>query len=288
MSKLQEIRTFPMRVEIEPTNKCNAHCVYCPRRFMNYKLGFMDIKLYKKLIDEISDFPDRTLVLFRRGEALLHSQFAEMLSYAKGKFKEIQLATNASLLEKKLAHLIADSATFISFSLELARRYQHYRQLDYATVSQNINYFLSVNKRAKTQVSMVKTDDITKEDIAEFNLQWSAKVDRVRIYEEHSRNGKFGSLNNPRDFRKPCTKVFNDILIFWDGQVGRCNHDWGECPLGNVSEKAIKDIWQSDVYDSLRRQHLSLDIDDEVCKKCDSWYEKIDTCTIGQVYEKTD
>jgi radical SAM protein with 4Fe4S-binding SPASM domain len=253
---------------------------------MKYRIGFMDLRLYKRLVDEISEYPNRTLVLFRRGEALLHPQFSQMLNYAKGKFSEIQLATNASLMDKKMAHLMADTLTFLSFSLELPERYKKYRCLDKEKVFENVNYFLSINKQTKTQVSIVKTKDISDKEINFFKNQWLDKVDRVRIYDEHSKNGKFGSLIHSRRKRKTCVKPFHDILIFWDGQIGRCNHDWGEAPLDTIKGKSIKDIWQSRYYQQLRKQHIDLIVRDRVCKNCDSWYDKLGLCKIGKIYEK--
>lgn len=280
------IKEPPKRIEIEPTNECNLLCGYCPRRFMKYKTGFMNIKLYKKIIDEVSAFPERTLVLFRRGEALLHPEFIQMLSYTKGKFKEVQLATNAVLMDKRMANAIAEAVDFLSFSLELPQRYPRYRKMDYPTIFKNVEYFLSINSRVTTQVSIVKTRDITANDIARFKALWIDKVDRVRIYEEHSQDGRFGSLKNIRGKRKPCIKPFNDILIFWDGKVGRCNHDWGNDPLDSIVNKSIEGIWNSKAYTELRKQHLDLLITDKVCRDCDSWYEHIGECEVGQVYEK--
>ena len=72
-------KEFPMRVEIELTNDCNSYCTYCPRKYMRYEIGYMSLKLYRRLIDEISTFHNRTLVLFRRGESLLHPEFLKML-----------------------------------------------------------------------------------------------------------------------------------------------------------------------------------------------------------------
>lgn len=276
---------FPRRIEIELTNECNSHCSYCPRRFMKYKIGFMDFSLFRKLINEISLFPDRMVVLFRRGESILHPRFIDMLNYCKGKCRDIQIATNASVMNKEIAQAIAENATFVSFSIELPERYEQFRSLDYAKVLKNINYFLTINQKAKTQVSMVSTEDITAREIEEFKRRWINKVNRVRVYDEHSGDGNFGSLEkHPRE-RKACVKPFNDMLIFWDGKVGRCNHDWGEYPLDSVVDKTIQEVWLNPKYDKLREQHRKLIISDKVCSKCDSWYDKIGVCDVGKVYE---
>lgn len=277
---------FPNRIEIELTNECNSICGYCPRRFMKYEHGFMDPTLFRKLINEISAYKDRTLVLFRRGESLLHPEFISMLNYCKGKFREIQISTNASLMNEAISHALSECIDFISFSIELPERYKKYRSLDYSVVLKNINFFISINKRARTQVSIVNTEDIIVEHLDKFRKEWMGKVDRVRVYEQHSKDGYFGSLNGFRGDKKSCVKPFNDILIFWDGKVGRCNHDWGIDPLDSVVAKNISAVWHSDRYKKLRQQHLLLRIKDKVCKKCDSWYESVGSCEIGLVYEK--
>lgn len=286
MFSLTNAKEFPMRIEIEPTNECNSFCSYCPRKFMKYKKGFMKFSLYRRLIDEISSYPDRDLILFRRGEPLMNPEFPKMLEYANGKFREVQLASNASLMNRDLAVVISKYVSSISFSLELPERYKKYRRLDYETVLDNINYFLQINKKVITQVSIVKTTDISAQDIMRFKEQWLGRVDRVRIYQEHSGDGRFGSLKHSRRKRQACVKPFNDILVFWDGKVGRCNHDWGEDVLGDVNENTIKEIWHSPAYQGLRKQQIELNIKDIVCKKCDSWYEQLNVCKIGQVFER--
>ena len=45
---------FPRKIQIEPTNICNARCVMCPLKDMKRKTGYMDFELYRKIIDETS------------------------------------------------------------------------------------------------------------------------------------------------------------------------------------------------------------------------------------------
>ena len=78
---------FPKRVEIELVSDCNLRCTYCPRHYVNDLTGYMDVTLFNRLIDEISQYQDRILVLHRRGESLMHPKFAEMVNYVGGKFQ---------------------------------------------------------------------------------------------------------------------------------------------------------------------------------------------------------
>lgn len=276
---------FPRRIEIELACACNLTCTYCPRKHLERLGGFMEFDLFKKLIDEISLYPQTILVLHRRGESLLHPEFTRICKYIKGKFKEIQIATNATLLDEERSRALIESVSFVSFSIDIPEVFNKTRiPARYDAVKTNILRFLKLNNaRIRTQVSMVNTVDTPAENIEIFKGIWKGKVDCIRIYEEHSRNGRFGSLARGRGRRMPCVMPFYEFLVFYDGKVGRCNHDWNGAALGDLNTAKIKEIWNSPLYDDLRRQHERLDLTDEVCKDCDSWYPEIGAQGTGEI-----
>lgn len=278
---------FPRRIEIELAASCNLRCSYCPRRYVDDLHGFMGFSFFKKLIDEVSAYPDTVLVLHRRGESLLHPDFIEICGYVKGKFKEVQMATNATLLDEPRSKAIIEAIDFISFSLDIPEVYNKTREpAKYDKVAAAILQFLKMNKgRVKTQVSMVKTLDTPPRNPEIFKNIWNGKVDRIRIYEEHSRNGKFGSLGAKRSGRVGCVMPFYEMLVFFDGKVGRCNHDWNSSPLGDANTSPIKEIWNCRSYKDLRRQHETMELIDEVCKGCDSWYPEIGNQGTGETVQ---
>ncbi len=252
--------------------------------------GFMDTHLFKRLIDEIEPHPDTILVLHRRGESLLHRDFIEMLGYIEGKFSTVQMATNATVLDEKRAAAIIKSCTFLSFSIDAPHLYEKTRPPGkYKSVEANILRFLEMNRAAgnpvSTQVSMVKTDDVTEEDAQVFEGVWKERVSRIRVYEEHSKDGSFGSLKRDRGERKPCSMPFYEMLIYCDGKVGRCNHDWDGEPIGDVTGSSISQVWKGEACADLRRQHTTLKITDKVCASCDSWYPEEGNQGTGKVVE---
>jgi len=282
---------FPKRIEIELAGACNLQCTYCPRRFMEALDGFIDYSFFARLIDEIEIHPETILVLHRRGESLLHPQFLDIMKYVKAKFKNVQLATNATLLDKAKSQGIIESVTFLSFSIDTPRLYESTRRpAKYKSIEKKILQFLEMNRTqgnpVKTQVSMVKTSHVSAADLQTFKEIWTPRVDRVRIYEEHSANGNFGSLHRARQARKPCVMPFYEMLIYYDGKIGRCNHDWDGEPLGDLNHNSINEIWHGEIYDKLRRQHKTLKIEDSVCAKCDSWYPEEGIQGTGEVTEK--
>lgn len=286
------LNSFPQRVEVELVSDCNLKCTYCPRHYINELTGYIDFKLFKKIISECSDYPDLTLVLHRRGESMLHPQFNEMLNLVSGKFKEVQMATNATQLNEDKFESIVNGLDFISFSLDTPDNFNKTRvPAKYDTVEKKILKFLEYNKRrVKTQASMVKTETTLDSDCDLFKNIWESRVDRVRIYEEHSKDGEFGALENPREIRKPCVMPSYEILVYDNGKVARCNHDWSSDKdnyyMGDLNNTTIKELWKSKKYQDLREQHNSLNITDPVCSKCDSWYPDIGNQGTGEVLEK--
>ncbi|MEW5744447.1 MAG: radical SAM protein [Nitrospirota bacterium] len=280
--------SFPRRIEIELVSDCNLRCVYCPRHYVNDLKGYINVEPFKKIVDEASAYPETIIVLHRRGESMLHPHFTDMLGYIAGKFKEVQLATNATVLNEDKFDALTNALTFISFSLDAPETYDKIRiPAKYHAVEKKILNFLRFNGgKVKTQASMVRTETTAPEDVQTFKRIWEGKVDRVRIYEEHSKGGVFGALKAPREGRKPCFMPIYELLIYDDGKVGRCNHDWNGHPLGDVTANTIEEVWNSEPYERLRNQHRHLTFTDPVCAGCDSWYPEMGLQGTGEVIEK--
>lgn len=279
-----EAFAFPERVTLELTNLCNLRCSFCPRHFSHGPLGTMDFDLFAACIDEISGHPGVAVVPFFRGESLLHPRFLEMMRYAKERgVGPIQLATNGVLLSEEIGREILDlGLDFISFSLDTIDQ-KLYEELrpggDYARVQRNVLRFLELraehpDPRTRVQVSAVETQR-TRPFLPELIDYWKVRVDRVRIYREHSIGGKFGKLDTfaiPSE-RRPCPKVLTDMVVYWNGDVALCNHDWDRSEfIGNVLKDGMTGVWQCAAYQEVRRRHWEgRTQEDPTCNACDHW-----------------
>jgi len=282
-----KVPDFPKRLEIELVSDCNLKCTYCPRHFVNELTGYMDYELFNKIITELESHPESILVLHRRGESMLHPRFNDMLNRIAGKFSNVQMATNATALNPDKFEAIVNGLTFLSFSLDTPDNFNKTRvPAKYDKVEKKILDFLDYNKgRIQTQASMVRTAQTPEGAAEEFTAIWQSRVDRVRIYEEHSTDGNFGSLKNPRKNRKPCVMPIYEMLIYDDGKVARCNHDWDSDGMGDVSTHTLSEVWHNDKYKNLRWQHEYQKLVDPVCSTCDSWYPEIGNQDTGEVIE---
>lgn len=296
-----ESGNFPKRVTIETTNRCNLNCSFCPRQLFDMPLGDMTPTLYYKIIDECSQHLPITVVIFFRGEPLLAKDLPAFVEYAKEKgITTIQMATNCMLLDEKTGEdLLVAGLDFISFSLdtndnELYKEGREHGNLDISR--ENALKFIETKNRLGSNCEIqVSTVDIEKyrHKQKEFIDFWIQYADRVRVYVEHSSDGNFGSVSDsdgiPDIERLPCKKVFEDIIIYFNGQTAICNHDWNnQMSIGNTGEDTIFSIWNSEKYDELRRLHEQNNFcEGFICKTCEHWkMAYLEDSKISKVYTK--
>lgn len=266
---------------------------------MDKNMGYMDWEVYVKIIDEMAAHPGTAMVPFFRGESMLHPKFIEMMTYAKKKgIGPIQYTTNATRMKPEFARALVDlKIDFVSFSVDSVDEATYAKVRVNGKLKEtlaNIEYFCKYKKEQQAvlpevQVSVVKTKQ-TEGSIDQFVEFWTPKVDRVRVYEEHSTGGTFGALEGDGDSmpRMACHKVFGDFVIYWDGTVGLCNHDWVRTKLiDSVVDKSIAEVWSGERYEKIRQAHLRRhDQLEEVCKGCDHWkLFYLDENRIGDLYE---
>lgn len=281
-----QIPAFPERLTLELTNACNYRCAMCPSRWQPGQVRtLMEPALFRRIIDEAAEHLPVALVPFFRGESLLHPDLVPLLIHAKANgVGPIQLTTNGMLMTEDLARALLDMGLdFISFSLDTVRP-EEYAQIrvggDFARVMANVHRFLELRDlggyTTEVQVSATRTG-LNQESIAAFIAYWHEKADRTRIYYEHSKDGKTGSLDCPEVprvmERRPCLKLATDMVVYADGKVAACNHDWFRDPaLGDLTQQSVAEVWQGPAYAALRAQHdHPAGPTDATCAGCDHW-----------------
>lgn len=104
---------FPEYLNIETTNKCNLKCVMCPRDKMTRAEGTMDMDLYRKIVEDCSNYASehiKVFSLFMDGEPLLDDLLEERIRIArKAGIRFIEIATNGTLLTRSRARSLVES-----------------------------------------------------------------------------------------------------------------------------------------------------------------------------------
>jgi MoaA/NifB/PqqE/SkfB family radical SAM enzyme len=98
------------KIYVEPTNRCNLHCVTCIRHSWDESFEDLEWPLYEALIDGLADFPDVKAIAFAGfGEPLLHPRFPEMVRLAHENGLRTEMTSNAMLLTSPLAERLIDA-----------------------------------------------------------------------------------------------------------------------------------------------------------------------------------
>jgi MoaA/NifB/PqqE/SkfB family radical SAM enzyme len=94
----------PAKVYVEPTTQCNLSCRTCMRNSWTEQGGEMAMALYKRLMDDLADFPSiETIAFWGFGEPLLHPNIVEMINLAHSRGIKTELITNGLLLNPELS-----------------------------------------------------------------------------------------------------------------------------------------------------------------------------------------
>jgi len=281
---------FPTRFNIEPTNYCNLNCSMCPRE-LNRPFGYMNISLFQKIIDESILYGKRLIITINKdGEPLLHPELPKMVKYAKNKkaAHKINFYTNGILLtETKSMELIKSGLDTLhvsidAFTKETYQKIKNSQKLE--IVEENVKKFVELKKilHSKTPLVIVKiihTPD-TQNEIKPFINKWKGLANLIEIGTYHTWDGtlnissQYGHPQTIQKFKRyPCTFLWYNPVIFWDGRVTTCCVDYqGKGIIGDIKENSLAKIWQGEVLQSIRRAHLENQYETiPLCNKCQFW-----------------
>lgn len=262
---------FPLHLDIELAGVCNLRCDFCFQNGLITKpLGFMDMELYTKIIDEGVNKGLCAIKLQIRGESFMHPRLFDCIRYAKDAgIMDVQITTNGTLLDNERIQEIFDSGLdgiIFSFDQRHLNSYmEKYRVSNYLSLEQAINKFLQ--KRAELGASRpwVRIQAAVTEDVADsiyktenylkekFPLANIISVNKVFDFREDRESYK--DLHT-RYKMLPCGYLTQRLSIFWDGSIAICCMDYNcRFNIGNVNSQTVKDIWLSDQMMQFREIH---------------------------------
>ena len=86
------MKKMPKQIIIETSGVCQLKCKYCPTLSPDAKTGFMDMDLFKSIIDRVNF--STTVIPWMNGEPLLHPDYADMLDYIEEAGLRYYITTN--------------------------------------------------------------------------------------------------------------------------------------------------------------------------------------------------
>ena len=239
-------------VSLENTSKCNRKCSYCPNSIIGRPEADMDINLYHKIVDELSEihFNGRFTPHFY-GEPLLDKRMVELIKYTRKKIPKayIVIFTNGDFLDYNLfCKLIESGVDYFQIS-------QHSKEMSATLISLFNSITLKQSKKIKFINMYKKKDLINLGGIVNIPKQNSIKMFIKKIYR----------------WVKPVCFV-NAITIDYEGNCVLCCNDYlSSVKFGNVKSENIVDIWNKTSYQNIRNQLMKENKKTlNICKMCEN------------------
>lgn len=289
------VRGMPPLVMIEPTSYCNLACPLCPsgNNTLQRKRSYLDIELYKKVVDEIKDTAI-SLLLWNQGEPFLHKDFPQMIAYAKKNKLITMTSTNMNYLPD--AEAIVDSGLdilVVSLDGITQDTYDKYRvNGDYQKVLDNTARITEAKKRKNSQFPFViwqflimkhneheipevkklarekgadklvfKTVQIYNKEDIELFLPTKAKHRRYKITKD--------GFILKKKIRNRCRRIFSEPVVNCDGELAICCFDKDNYyKIGNLKNRTLKSLWQSNEMNRWRNMILQDRKKMSICLNC--------------------
>lgn len=285
----------PISAHIDISSVCNYKCSFCFQadlagmKAVGLKRGFMPINLFKKICDELNEFPEpiKKIKIGNHGEPTMHPEVIEAVSYArsKGNADIVEMFTNGSKLEPMLNQgLVEGGLQRINISLE---GLSDERYLQVAGVRQNFQEIIegvrdlyAKKQAAKSDLKIyVKIADhahALRNDSKEvFVLSESERKFFFETFQSHcdeifiekvvpqwsetqlekqnsvEETGMYGQKINA--WKEACPFIYMYLHFNCDGTVSPCTLDWPrKVVVGNVNTHTVRQIWEGDALRQLQ------------------------------------
>ena len=206
----------------------------------------------------------------------MNKELEKMLLYCKNKFLALKLNTNASLLNESLIHsLLSSDLQTIVFSIDEKNK-ENYEKIrvngKFEKILKNLELFNKIRntyyKKDKKIVRITGVKINKKQNLEEMKNQWKDFADIIAFTNYSPWESSYENKIN--DITTACSELFQRIFVWWDGKVNPCDYDYKSIlSKWNVKQKTIKEIWNSDYYNLIRKRHLEKQRSMiEPCKRC--------------------
>jgi len=287
-----QFKPGPRLVHIESSSLCNLRCKYCvvSNNYMAIERGIISKEVLNAALKSINELPSvNTIQVSGFGEPLTNPNFVNLLweISEKTKINNIWFFSNGMLLTKEISDEIAKIPLDFKIFFSIDGRNEHENEKQrvgsvYSVVKENIIYFLKQiqnkpNFRVKIH-NLIIAGENERIYTPAFLLNdfGFISIDSHRAFyfpelerETLEKNGiKMHIYTN----KKICKRIFSQVTIRSNGDVVRCHWD-STCSevMGNILDKSLKEIFESDNYINFRKKMLfasSVTELPESCQKC--------------------
>jgi len=266
------------KIYIEITNICNLNCSFCSK--VNRKKEFMDIDFFEDVISKIKDYTDY-VYLHVKGEPLLHPNIIDFINICDKYNLKVNLTTNGTLFPQVVDKLkMCKNLNKINFSLHSENNINNYCEKIFESVDKLPNNITTIyrlwtlknkqlDEKSTNIVNKIKDYyNLSTETVEKIKNENNIKINST-IYVDKDNEFEWPSINDQEESNGYCYALKTQIAILVDGTVVPCCLDSdGIINLGNIKEKSMDEILNSDRFLNLQKSFQDRKPCEELCKKC--------------------
>ena len=290
---------FPMVLQVQTINRCNAACGFCPYPYTTHLQArrVMDDALYTKIADECAAEHDlHDFVPMSKNEPLLDVKLEQRIAEFKAKARPhqmVELVTNGSALTPARAQRLMEAGVDLITVSVNASNEETYNEmmagLSWKQIMRNIEAL------AKAELSNVNvylrfvSEQKNSRELRSFRRRWknfnlfkfdvNNRAGTVRNYEKMviKYNIFFALLKRVAGSRvyPVCPYVFSMAHILENGDMPMCANDWENREvLGNVRDQTIRAIYNSPRMNEIRELMQAGRYEEiEACRSCSFYHD---------------
>ena len=279
------------KVHIELTNICNLKCTFCPPKLHPNKI--MDLELFDRLNFELKEFTNE-LAYHIVGDPLVLGNLNEYLNISKKHNLKVNITTTANNISNRhYETLLNKTIKQINFSLNSYNANSHKKSfqdylkpiLNFVKYAQEQNHEYFINFRIWNFDEEKSAKEFNKKVFDSLNSFFDIDLNIDEIYENRPKNIRVAKkifINFDEYFVWPSLK--NEIVsksgfchglsshfgILSNGAVVPCCLDLdASINLGNIENKSIKEILNSNRAKDMINGFKKGILVEELCQKCE-------------------
>ena len=239
----------------------------------------MTRQVHETILQKISQWqaPISLITHAGLGEPLLDNMLEERIVREKQFFPDatVIVYTNGSLLDKDRAlRLLESGVDAVSFSINGFHRetYESVMKLSRDTTYSNVERFIqlknSLGLQTGVNVSLVKTDQCSNEEVEEYSQFWQSRGIKATVPPWINWGGLFE--NSCHGEQLPCMYIWKIMMFDQDGTVKMCCEDYdSKHPLGNIMSHDPNEIFNSPFMQQHRSNQINGDFSQpDICVNC--------------------
>ncbi len=276
----QQTDSYPVMVSVEPTNRCNLHCIMCPTNGVGTEddrdKGEMRMETFQRILEQLDGQVD-TIGFIGGGEPLLSANLFDMIRLTKQSGLKATVFSNGLALTESIGErLLEANLDYIHFSVDgiTKETYESIRKgSNFERVYKNIQNFCNMkiarNKQLKIYVQLIVSGR-TRHEVDRFYDHWRAQpgINHVRLKPilDHLFHHKGGVAEGSR----PCFASWYYAHFRWNGDLFFCPQDY-MCTMaaGNIMQQTLMEIRNAPAMQQCRQLHAQgREAEIPLCAKC--------------------